>query len=278
MGSEGGPIESRDAHAPGTRPGASADTRARGNPFGLGEALVGIAAGFLLSLVGVSVYASLRGGPHVASGYGAEILSLVLLWVGFVGAVIAASRLHGPAGKAGLEPQLAGSGSVRRDFGLSIRPLVDLPLGIAVGVASQLVLVPILELPLRPFVRNLSQQLDHPTHQLFGGVGGAGLVVLSLLVCVGSPVVEELFFRGLWLRALLGRLAPLGGRRGPAVAIVVTALVFSAVHFEELEFIGLAGFGVVLGYLAWRTGRLGPGMVAHMSFNAVTVIYYALHH
>jgi membrane protease YdiL (CAAX protease family) len=34
-------------------------------------------------------------------------------------------------------------------------------------------------------------------------------------------------------------------------------------------------FGVVLGGLAWRTGRLGPGIVAHLAFNAITVIQLA---
>jgi membrane protease YdiL (CAAX protease family) len=28
----------------------------------------------------------------------------------------------------------------------------------------------------------------------------------------------------------------------------------------------------VLGVLAWRTGRLGPSIVAHMTFNTVTII------
>ena len=52
----------------------------------------------------------------------------------------------------------------------------------------------------------------------------------------------------------------------------MTALVFALVHFEALQFLGLAGFGVVLGLLAWRTGRLGPSIVAHMAFNTATII------
>ena len=39
----------------------------------------------------------------------------------------------------------------------------------------------------------------------------------AVLVCVGSPLVEELFFRGLFLRGLLGRLSGLGPRLGPRV-------------------------------------------------------------
>jgi membrane protease YdiL (CAAX protease family) len=130
----------------------------------------------------------------------------------------------------------------------------------------------VFEAPLLPFVHNLYSRLGHPAQSLTSHAFGPGLVVLAVLVCVGSPVVEELFFRGLLLRALAGRLKDLGPRLGPATSIVVTALVFALVHFEALQFLGLAGFGVVLGYLAWRTGRLGPSIVAHMAFNTVTIV------
>ena len=109
-------------------------------------------------------------------------------------------------------------------------------------------------------------------------MNGASFVSSTIFVCVGSPVVEELFFRGLLLRGLLGRLSTLGRRMGPAVAIVVTGLVFGLVHFEPLEFLGLAGFGMVLSYLADRTHRLGPSIVAHVSFNTTTVVAYVLTH
>jgi membrane protease YdiL (CAAX protease family) len=52
----------------------------------------------------------------------------------------------------------------------------------------------------------------------------------------------------------------------------LTAVCFGLAHFEALQLIGLVGFGVVLGSLAWRTGRLGPGIVAHAAFNAVTFV------
>ena len=53
-------------------------------------------------------------------------------------------------------------------------------------------------------------------------------------------MVEELFFRGLLLRSLLGRTPP-------PVAIVISALLFGLAHFEAVQFAGLAVFGVVLG-------------------------------
>ena len=266
--SASGPVD----HAPGRAP--------VGNSFGLPEAMFGVVAGFVLAFIAVSIYAGTSRNPHHPSQYGEDVVSLIALWIGFVGAVIAATRiaqrerLMGRAGR--VEPagrsNGRGEGSVVRDYGLVLRPWPDIPLGIVAGVASQYLLVPVVEAPLLPFVHHLYSRLGHPAQSLTGDAFGVGLVVLAVLVCVGSPIVEELFFRGLLLRSLLGSFEQLGPRLGPVLSIGVTALVFALVHFEALQFLGLAGFGVVLGVLAWRTGRLGPSIVAHMTFNTVTII------
>jgi hypothetical protein len=70
----------------------------------------------------------------------------------------------------------------------------------------------------------------------------------------------------------MGSFKDLGPRLAPVVSVGLTALVFALAHFEALQFLGLAAFGVVLGCLAWRTGRLGPSIVAHMAFNTVTIV------
>jgi membrane protease YdiL (CAAX protease family) len=252
-------------------PGGAEPARVRGgNAFGLAEAALGILAGFLLASLAVSIYSAASRHGHPASQYGEEIVSLCGLWVGFVGAAVTASRLAAVPGRDGAPAR--GTGSIVGDYGLVLHPWPDIPVGIVAGVASQYLLVPAVEAPLVPFVHNLYSRLSHPAQSLTGHAFGPGLVVLSVLVCVGSPVVEELFFRGLLLRALLGKTQELGRRAGPAVSIGLTALVFALAHFEALQFLGLAAFGVVLGYLAWRTGRLGPSIVAHMAFNTVTII------
>jgi membrane protease YdiL (CAAX protease family) len=263
-----------------------------GNPFGIVEAAFGLAIGFLLSAVGLSVYDAVAHLPPGAAGFGDDVVSLFMLWTGFVGSAVVATRLHRPYGpvepaqalqlspddrtRGDGPPSLPPSGSVRRDYGIGFR-LLDLPLGVAVGVAAQYLLVPLLELPIEPFVSHFDERIGHPTQQLLGpGVSGgtARLVVISILVCVGSPLAEELFFRGLLLRGLLGRFRSLGPRLGPAVSVLITGVLFGLAHFEELQFLGLAGLGVVLSLLAWRTGRLGSSMIAHMAFNTVAVVSF----
>ena len=275
----------------------------RGSAFGLVEALVGLLVGFALDIFAVAVYLPLSGHPRDTNSLGVEITALVSLWVGLVGSVVYASRAHrGPGGSVRAEadggvaraaaddstaraaaddstaraPRRVSTGRLSEDFGFRWRPAIDVPLGIAIGLASQFALVPLLELPLVPFVPHLYKQLGKPAQQLTSSVSGVELVVLALFICIGSPLVEELFFRGLLLRSLLGRFAALGRTVGPLLSILVTAVVFGLVHFEALQFLGLAGFGAVLSLLAWRTGRLGPCIVAHATFNLATVIALAL--
>lgn len=94
-----------------------------------------------------------------------------------------------------------------------------------------------------------------------------GQVVLYLLLCVstviGAPVVEELFFRGLVVRSAISR--------GTVFAVVVSAVLFGAVHQQLLLFPALACFGALCAVLAVRFGRLGPAIWLHVGFNAATM-------
>ena len=175
------------------------------------------------------------------------------LWAGLVAAAVYASRRHG-------------TGSLSADFGWRVGAWWELPAGAAVGLACQYVLIPLLYLPFESFDRSLSHQLSQPVQRDTGAAHTVPEVAILLLVlAVGAPLIEELFFRGLLLRALLGRMpVPL--------AVLLSSVFFGLAHFEVVQFAGLAAFGVVLAYLAWRTRRLGLSIGAHMAFNAAAVL------
>lgn len=173
------------------------------------------------------------------------------------------------AGQVGFWAVLVGTVGVARrrthpDRG-SERPLrfrwVDVPVGALVGIATQLVLVPAVYLPLRGLVDEA--QLSGPAEDLFDRVNGAGVVALAIAVVVIAPVVEELFFRGLLLGAMQRRW-------GVAAAVTGSAIVFGATHFQPLQFPGLALAGAVFAAAAVRTGRLGTAVAVHAAFNATT--------
>jgi membrane protease YdiL (CAAX protease family) len=229
---------------------------ASGNRWGLGEAVIAFAAGLLLSALGAAL-AEAATGYRASSSAGLPVAvtgaDLAGLWIGLVGGAVLASRRRG-------------SGNLRRDYGLSWGRWWDLPVGAGIGLACQYGLIPLLYLPFEQVDRHLRHQLGQPVQKDTSAVHGPGSVtLLFVLIAVGAPIVEELFFRGLLLRSLLGR-TPV------PVAVLASALLFGLAHFEAAQFAGLAAFGVVLALLAWRTGRLTPGMGAHAAFNAVALL------
>lgn len=97
-----------------------------------------------------------------------------------------------------------------------------------------------------------------------------------------APLIEELFFRGLLLRSMLGVTRGNGGARGTStvIAVLVSALVFALVHMltattvTSVVVVGVSTFVFGLGAacLAALTGRLGGAIIAHVTFNALVVV------
>lgn len=121
-----------------------------------------------------------------------------------------------------------------------------------------------------------------------GGVVGGVSLVVAVVVC--APVVEELFYRGVSQTTALGLSLPGRDReertfdpdeprvtagRGLA-ALAVVAVLFAISHITSdsvvVQVPGLTLVGMVLGLLAWRFGRLGPAIVAHGTFNLLTLL------
>jgi membrane protease YdiL (CAAX protease family) len=223
--------------------------------WGLGDAAIGYVVGFFASAVAASVWATASGNPR-SSTLGTTAAGLIGLWVGLAGAPLLSSRFKGTR-------------SLTLDFGLRMR-LLDIPVGLGLGLVCQVVVSDLLYLPLRFTDPNLERQLSRPAQQLTGLAHGSAVAFLAVLVVVCAPVVEELFFRGLLLRSLARRF-------GNRWAVVGSALLFGLAHFEPLQFPALVAFGLVLGVVAVRTGRLGPGIFAHAGFNAFTVAYLVSH-
>src|SRR5690606_29357745 len=94
---------------------------------------------------------------------------------------------------------------------------------------------------------------------------GAWMVLLVVVVVIGAPLVEELFYRGLLQRSLARRV-------DDKVAVVAVAAGFAFIHLRPVEFPGLLAFGLVLGVCTMITGRISMGIAAHLAFNATGLI------
>jgi len=225
----------------------------------LGVAVLGFLAGeiaaYILGAIGVGIAHTPGGLTALAKSSAPPVwfvaVELVGLWIGFGGAAYAISR-HG------------------RHVGFSIR-LRD-GWYVALGLGLQLVLSAVYAV-FHP--KNFNQPVQH----LLGAGSGWLLVIPGIMVVLVAPVFEELYFRGVVLRAFLALTRTEVPWVGVAIAVVMDGLLFGLAHLGNdgwVQLPGLAFVGMVLALVTVRNGRLGPAIVTHASFNMLTVIAYAV--
>lgn len=163
--------------------------------------------------------------------------------------------------------RLKGQRSLAADFGLLVR-LRDakaLLVGATLEIVLTLALLPILQLD--PDAQNQQLLSDLKDHR------DAFTIALFVMgAVVFAPIVEELLFRGVLLRALLRKMAP-------ATAVLVSAVIFALVHYlgdpNTLPFLpALTALGAVLAVVALRSGNLSTSIFIHAGFNLTTTILF----
>lgn len=95
-----------------------------------------------------------------------------------------------------------------------------------------------------------------------------GLLVNLLMIGVLAAIGEELIFRGLFQRLLSEMF------KNVHLAILVTAILFSAFHFQFFSFLPRFILGIILGYLMYLGRSIWFPIIAHFANNAMGVIYY----
>ena len=91
----------------------------------------------------------------------------------------------------------------------------------------------------------------------------------ALLFGVLPAVCEELFFRGFILSGLTSAFR---GSGAAARAVVLTSVLFAVFHIFPEKWLPTFIVGLLLGFLAVRTGSIWPGMLAHAVNNASAVL------
>lgn len=225
--------------------------------WGMGDVVIGLALWVVGGVIGLFVLLAM--GDDTTSitdlSLGAIAVSLMSGWLGLLGWPIVATWWKGQR-------------SLVRDFGLRFRP-IDLAWGALGGFVALAVSVA------GTILWSLLSSEPSPTNTEFlpERPGAPTVVALVVLVAIATPIVEELFFRGLTLRSI-------GRRWNLVVGVIASSLVFGLLHvqgstFAEAAFMVLvtASYGAVFALLVVRAGgRLGPAIVAHMCVNTVGVL------
>jgi uncharacterized protein len=207
--------------------------------LGIGGILVGFYLGSLLQGLALAVFPG--------SSAAGNLLGEIGLWAGLGGTCVVASRRFG-------------TGSLVRDFGWRVRRQ-DAGYGSLAAVGCL-------------FVAGFVGAAFHGTR--FAGSNTdiitsqkgntAGVAIVTVIAAVGAPVFEELFFRGFLRQSFASRFG--------VGAVWIQAMFFGLAHYQFGLGLGnvsvcgaTAGIGVVLGYTAYLTRRLGSDTIAHGLFN-----------
>jgi membrane protease YdiL (CAAX protease family) len=250
LGSDPGPVGWAGPDGRAT-PGGWAGPDGRATPDG--RAALGRWAGPSSEAAGTGPDQPSRRIPARAAWWAVTLVGEFGLWGGMISACLLVSHRYG-------------TGSLRRDYTLAFRP-GDVWTGVCIAVGGTVMSAVASGIFAGSRFAGTNTQLI--TGQKDDGVGFA---IVTLIVALGAPFFEELFFRGLIRTALAARL-------GPGRAVVAQGLLFGLAHYEPSNGWGnvaviviIAGLGMILGYAALRTRRLGAGMIGHSLFNLITTI------
>lgn len=162
---------------------------------------------------------------------------------------------------------------LRKKAGSAIVLLTFILLLVAVPLINWMVMLNSnLQLPgylhqIQEWMLKYEQQAAVMTGLLTGGTGMADLL-LNLLVVAAIPAIgEELLFRGLLQR----QFSELSENRHAGV--ILTAILFSALHMQFLGFLPRFVLGVLLGYLYFWSSSLWVSVLAHFFNNALAVVF-----
>ncbi len=90
------------------------------------------------------------------------------------------------------------------------------------------------------------------------------LVVNLFCLALFPAICEEVIYRGIILNGLR--------KFGNAIAIFISAIVFTVAHGSLMQFLYQFALGIVLGYIVVKTGSIVASMIAHFVNNATVII------
>jgi membrane protease YdiL (CAAX protease family) len=102
--------------------------------------------------------------------------------------------------------------------------------------------------------------------RIFEAASPPAFVTLTIAVMIGPGIGEELFFRGLVLRAFRANWSA-------STAILGSSFLFGLMHFDPLHSTGAGLLGLYFGFVALRTGSVWPGVTAHAVNNLLTSVF-----
>ena len=116
----------------------------------------------------------------------------------------------------------------------------------------------------------LHLEMPKEMEELFTSVCSTPYGYFTLAVL--APWAEEVVFRG----AILRKLLEIFSHQMHWVAIVISEIIFGAVHMNMAQGVNAFVLGLLLGWMFYRTGSIFPGIVLHWANNTIAYILVRL--
>ncbi len=116
------------------------------------------------------------------------------------------------------------------------------------------------------FLKDYAKKAEDVTTAVMNFKQFGQFIAVAIVMAVIPAISEEMFFRGLFMGALLR------AKVNPVVAIISSGFVFAISHMEYQNTIAIWALGAFLGYLYYISGSIWLSFVAHFTNNFLMVL------
>ena len=122
---------------------------------------------------------------------------------------------------------------------------------------------------LEEYMKMLEESTEAALEKMLNADTFGGLLLNLLIIALIPAVGEELTFRGVLQQSLTRKM-------NPHLAIILSAAIFSFIHFQFYGFLPRMFLGMLLGYMFYISGSLWPSILMHFVNNGTVVVLYYL--
>ena len=119
------------------------------------------------------------------------------------------------------------------------------------------------------WIKSLEETAKAATEKMLNVDTIGGLLLNMIVIALIPAIGEEMTFRGVLQQSLARKM-------NPHLAILLSAAIFSFIHFQFYGFLPRMFLGVLLGYMFYITGSLWTSILMHFLNNGTAVVLYYL--
>jgi len=114
------------------------------------------------------------------------------------------------------------------------------------------------------FLKDILEKISE-YNSLLNDINYNNLPIVIFSLAIMPALVEELIFRG-YLQKIFEEVVHY------KKAIIITSIIFASAHFNLFNFLPLFFISIVIGFIAYYTNSVFPGMIIHFLINLTTII------